>query len=375
MIKVMHICSDLGSGGVEKLLRQWYPIAKSNNIQFSFTVYREGGEAYNYFSNEGSRIIKINRLTEIGIFSFCKQLIKVFKDEKVDIVHVPSAPTASLILLSAKMAGVKVRLIHAHTNLYNVDNGKFINSVMVKMFSVLNVFFATKLLTGSKEAANYCFGNDRIRSKKKVETIYNGIDISRFSFKSKLREEKRQELGIENKFIVGSVGRLTYQKNTEFIIEIFYELLKKNKDCLLFLIGEGEDKEILIKKATELGINDKVMFLGIFENLSPWYHVMDAFIFPSRYEGLGIAAIEAQTTGLQAYLSNNVPLSAGITKNVHFISIDKGGKYWAEEIWKNHKKVRADCSKDAINSGYDSNSSIIKMIKIYIGEYKKTYKI
>lgn len=369
-IKVMHVLPKLESGGIEKLIRGWYDLAIQNNIEFEFIVFNSGGKNYEYFTNRGNRIHVVDNIRRSGYIGYIKQFIKIFRESNVDILHIASTPSFSLILIIAKIFKVQSRISHAHTNFYNNTNSNLINNLILFITRRINGMFSTKLLACSREAANYCYSLNK-KQLKKYETLLNGIDIDKFSFNIEDRDIIRKEYNLKDYFVIGVVGRLTYQKNIEFVIETFYKVKQRCRDSKLIIIGEGEDEAKLRDLVHQLKIEDDVLFLGVISNIGPLYSSMDVFIFPSRFEGLGIAAIEAQTSGLKSYLSTNVPKETALTNLAKFIPLNKGADYWAETIVNNKEYARVDYSSQIKDSGYSKEYSDKRMINIYFEELDK----
>ena len=192
----------------------------------------------------------------------------------------------------------------------------------------------------------------------------NAIDISKYSYKEEVRQAVRKQLKIKEEILIGHVGRFEYQKNHDFLIEVFGKVCQMKKNVRLLLIGEGELKDTIYQKAVSLGVANKVIFMGFQENVGKWLQAMDIFAFPSHFEGLSISAIEAQASGLPCIMSDQISAETDITGNVRFVSLDV--EKWAVEI------IGTDTASDrngavlAIqNAGYD----IRKQIKRIEWEY------
>ena len=155
--------------------------------------------------------------------------------------------------------------------------------------------------------------------------LKNGVDIEKYKYNEKVREEYRKKLNIDKKIVYGHVGRFHPQKNHEFLIDLFYEISLKQDNSILLLVGDGELIDRIKNKVKELKLEDKVLFLGFREDIDKLMNAMDYFLFPSLYEGLGIVTIEAQTSGLLTFVSKEIPEDANITSN--FYRIDSFDKY------------------------------------------------
>ena len=212
-------------------------------------------------------------------------------------------------------------------------------------------------LSCSSNAGEWMFG------KKKYKLIPNAIDINRFIFNEVIRQRLRNEYGIQNKFVIGSIGRLHKGKNQIYIVDILNALIKMGKDTMLLLVGEGEMKEPISKKAKELGIYERLIFPGGTDNPEYYYSAMDYFILPSLVEGFPITLIEAQANGIPCIVSDTVTKETNISGKIKFLSVGDNPEKWAEYMIEHTE--RYDCVDLLFNDGFDVHS-LWKMIDQYV---------
>ena len=163
------------------------------------------------------------------------------------------------------------------------------------------------------------------------------------------------------------MGRLCGNKNQSFLLDVFAELMKLRENSVLVIAGDGELSESLKQKANTLGISHKVMFLGAVDDVSPLYQVLDCFVFPSLSEGLGIAAVEAQTSGLVTVCSDGVPKEAGITELCSFMPLTASPKEWAEHIISRASDYERRSYADEVKAaGYDIHDTARQLEEIYL---------
>ena len=195
----------------------------------------------------------------------------------------------------------------------------------------------------------------------------NGIEVEKFKFYEENRIDIRRDLEIdENTEVLGSVGRLVEQKNHKFLMEVYYEYKKLNTDSKLLLIGEGKLKSELKLQAKKLNIQDKVLFLGMREDIEKIYSAMDIFVFPSIFEGFGLAVVEAQINGLKCYASTNVAEESNVTGNEHFLELGETAKNWARKIFESNNER----DEKAIEKVPDK-FKIVEMVKILSKIYEE----
>ena len=358
----MFLLPKLGSGGLEQLAKQWYSVIENYGMKYCFVVLNEGGETSNFFANKNYDIFTLSPIGKIGVCEFIKQFYTLLRKEKFDIVHVPASRTSWIVLAISMLTGCKKRIIHAHTNYYNAAEGNASGKICLKLIQILNKMFATCRLTASNSAAEYCYGckNDAIM-------VRNGIDTKKFTFSESKRNAIRGNLGLNDCFVIGNIGRFTEQKNQKFCIDVLCELKKNySVNCKLLLVGEGKDELMLKDVVHKNNLDSDVFFLGTKDDPSSFYSAMDAFVFPSLFEGLGIVAIEAQCEGLMTYISEYVPEDAVVSSNAKRIPLSDGAKTWAKNIWENRKNRMRNAVLDVVKSGYEFNDSVKKMVEVYM---------
>lgn len=297
----------------------------------------------------------ISRKKLKGKIIYNHRLYKFLKKNKYDIVHVNTGVFlfSFQVVIVAKLAGVKNVIVHSHS----VPRMNTLRKILRKVLNPLYRKLTNKHLACSIEASKSLF-----TKTNDVVVIKNGIDINKFKFNSKIRDKYRKELKIENKIVYGHVGRFDKQKNHEFLIDLFDKLVLK-QDAVLLLVGYGELEESIKEKVKELKLEDKVMFLGLRDDINNLLCAMDYFLFPSLYEGLGLALIEAQTSGLPVFVSNGVPEEANVSD--HFYRIDSYDiDKWKNKILKT-KIGNRNNYKSVIDAGYDIKDSAKQIEEIY----------
>ena len=202
-----------------------------------------------------------------------------------------------------------------------------------------------------------------------VAVIRNGVNLSRFMEPKKDRKQMRKELGIsEDAYVIGQVGRFSYQKNPEFTVRIFNELQKKCQDAYLLLIGRGAMEARLRNQIRELGLEDKVQILVHRDDIAELLQAMDVFILPSRFEGFGIVLIEAQAAGLPCVVSDNVPEQVYQSKKITCLSLDDPDEKWIEALLDPEGNI----SSWGDLYDYDMRKEIKNLEKLYLQVYNSS---
>ncbi len=295
-----------------------------------------------------------------------KMFRQLLKERQYDVVHLNIFQGLSLYYAYlAKKAGVKVRIAHGHNSALRRSRTRWLKLALHNMAKSLLAENATDYWACSRLAAEFMFPRDVV---ERYEFIPNGIDIEKFRFNDEVRKKVRKDLGIEGKLVVGNVGRLCYQKNQENLIEVFAKLQSERPESVLLLVGEGEMKAELQQQVEKLGIADKVIFYGVTDKVEQLLWAMDIFVFPSRFEGLGIVAVEAQAAGLPVICSDGVPNEAVVSDLVEKVDLRSGVDSWVESIL--HCQVGVDrlaVHEQVQKSGFAVADVADRIEKVYLG--------
>lgn len=351
MIRILHIIPVLDGGGVENLLLNYYTHINRDNFVFDFIVHgKKLGILESVFEGMGSKIFHIPTKHE----SFIQNLIamkRIISSGNYDVIHAHQREIGAFPMYFAKRAGIKVRIMHSHMA-HMKEN--YLHKTINRFLQIYLKQFSTDWFACSIDAGRSLWG-DKETKNGMVHIMNNAIDIEEFRFNASTRHEIRKELGIEGKFVIGTVGRLSYQKNHEFLIKIFMEVQNKNSNTVLLVVGRGELEDEIKKQVFNLGLSEKVKFLGVHTDVPQLLQAMDVFLLPSRFEGLGIVFIEAQAAGLVSFGSDVVvPRESKVTELMNFISLDESTEYWAEEILKyQYNYERKNMYKEIQHSGYE----------------------
>lgn len=369
-IRIAHIIGKWVGGGVEAVVMNYYNNVDKSKIQFDFICDSDSTNVpYEEIKKLGGRVILVPPYQ--SVIKYQKQLIKIFKENKYLIVHSHINTLSVFPLRAAKKAGVPIRIAHSHSTIINAKKefGRNILKNILKNFSkkYANVYFAC-----SETAAISQFGNKTF-SEGKVTIINNAIDVDRFKYDINQRKKIRDEFKISDKTLVfGNVGRFVETKNHDFLIKLFYEITKKEKNCKLMLVGQGPREKEIKKLIKKYDLDSKVIFCGQMNQVEKIYQAFDCLIFPSLYEGFGMVAIEAQVTNCLCVCSNNVPDKVKINDNVYFIDLNSSINEWVDICLKTKKNKKKDCSKKIIESNFSITNEVKKLEEIYfklLGKY------
>lgn len=333
-MRVLQInVDDFGYGGVfalvfniqhhvnPEVIFDYCAVEEFQNVGNIKRIEQLGGKVY-CIAYKGNKILRQ------AIHSY--RLKKFLDKNKYQIVHIHSDVSFKLLEFSlvAKLAGVKNIIIHSHAAGIEGSYRKT-KYIMHQICKRLLKYTANYYYACSKEAADWMYcGN------LNVKTLRNGVDTNMYKFDIEKRNEFRQKYKLSDNFVVGNVGRFAYSKNHKRLLYIFKEILSINGNSILFLVGNGELLEETIKIAHDLNVFEAVIFYGNTTNVCDVLQAFDAFVMPSRFEGLGISAIEAQSVGVPVICSDGVPQAAIVNENAIRISLNCSDEDWAKEILK-----------------------------------------
>ena len=334
MIRALQVMAALTEGRVESLVHSFYEDMDREQFHFDVACFSHADGVYRAkFEELGCGIFPMP--SKRHPVKSLRALVRVMKDGRYDIVHVHQDDLSFLSILAARMAGVPVRIVHSHLGKYpHSFTGKVITSITnPMMFRMANGYFACS------EKAKREFYPARLQDQ--VYIMKNGIQSRRFRFCQAEREMIRRQYGItEEETVIGNVARITAQKDPFFLLEVFRRLHAQDPKWRLMLVGDGVLKEQLEAKAVGLGLQQAVILTGGRNDAWRYYSALDIFALPSRYEGLGISFVEAQTNGLPTFASMAVPLETKISELIEYLPTEDGaagsggnGAESAAELW------------------------------------------
>ena len=285
-------------------------------------------------------------------------LIRLIKKNKYDAVHIHgNSHTLVLELLAAKMAGCRIRIVHAHSTSCKYV---IIHKIMTPLFNCL----CTHRLACGRDAGIWMFG------KYNFKVFNNGIDTERFAYSEKNRENIRNKINVVKSTIIGHVGYFQKVKNQTFLIKVFSELQKKQRDYFLVLIGDGPLRHEVEALAAKLDVIDRVLFTGNIDNVDAFLSAIDLIVMPSLFEGVPLTLVEQQANGLQCVVADTISKEVDKTGNIHYLSLDDNLRTWVDcidsiECMKN-RKMRSETSITKIKAcGYDINTEAKKLREFY----------
>ena len=325
MMRILQVIGVMDRGGAETMVMNLYRVMDRSRIQFDFLVHEQREGDYDAEIRElGGRFFRIPRFTGFNEHVYRKQCRELFAEHpEWAVVHGHIGSSAPIYLSEAKRAG-KYAIAHSHAQNYEPGlKGAAFNLIAYPVRVVADFFFGC-----SREAGLDRFGK-RVVNGDSFSILAHGIDARRYICDSASHEMAKEEMGLAGRPVVCHVGRLTPVKNHEFLFDVFEIIRMHYPQAVLVLAGRGELEDSLRQSVANRGLDGVVRFLGVVDDVPAVLRAADVFVFPSIKEGLPLAVVEAQASGLPTLMSEGVPESALMGGNAQRIALEDGAEQWA----------------------------------------------
>ena len=366
-IRILNVVGKMDIGGTETLIMNIYRKIDRNKIQFDFMVHTE---EHCTFDDEiislGGRIYRLPQYNVKNHFTYKKKWNEFFKNHgEYKILHAHMTGPAAVFIPIAKKYGCYT-IAHSHTA--GAKGG--VRQSVINAYQIPIRFETDYMMACSEEAAKWTFGKNALK-RTNIRIIKNGIDTDRFTKSEEKRKEIRNEFDLENKFVMTYIARLHPMKNHLFLLDIFKEVLKRNDNSGLLIVGEGSEREHIQSRIRELGIEDKVILTGVRQDVDKILAAADVFCMTSLFEGLGIVLIEAQACDVKCICGDNIPQEANVTHSLTMLSLNELPAEWAKECLKYKDGYTNPNAKKLIkDSGYDINDTV-RWLEYFYKEHRK----
>lgn len=352
-IRVLHVIGSMNRGGAEAMIMNLYRNIDRSKVQFDFLVHTTEKAAYDdEILALGGRIYHIIAFTGVNVRHYYRECDRFFEEHpEFSVVHGHIGSSATFYLKAAKRHGI-FTIAHSH----NTKAGdRSLHSLAYSLYSYPVRYIADFLFGCSTEAGRDRYGKKKVRTPK-YKTFPNAIETAMFLFDPVIRGELRTQFGFgERDFVIGTVGRITAQKNPDFIYTLFEKIVSTDSGFKCVWVGTGEREAECREKLRHSGFGDKVIMTGLRSDVNELLQAFDCFVLPSLYEGLPVVAIEAQTAGLPCLLANTISRESEVSHLVQWLPIDRGVDVWADKIMElKFSSPKRESPLDEIKkAGYD----------------------
>lgn len=362
-IRVLHVIGIMNYGGAETMIMNLFRKIDRNKFQFDFLIHGIGEGDYDQeIKKLGGCIFSLPEYKIYNFSSYRKACKKFFSTHpEYDIVHGHIESCASIYLDEARKLGIYT-IAHTHSTGFQALVPKMLYNILTfKTRYIADYFFAC-----SRQAGENRFGSKTVESNYFL-VFNNGIDVQEYIYTRNRHENLKKNWNMQGKFVIGHVGRMSKEKNHVFLVHVFSEMCKREKNAVLILVGDGAEKKNIENLVCDLGLKEKVIFTGNRKDIPEIMNLFDVFVFPSIYEGLGIALIEAQAAGLPCVVADTIVDEAILSDEVKSLSLNDTYKTWVDKIMKfsTYVEKRKDNYNLIIEKGFDIRNTTKKLEKFY----------
>ena len=363
-IKVAEFVSRLESGGVESMLLNYLGhFSHPENFEFHIVTQDVNDpRCIQQFIDAGYEVDVVTH-KRANLIKNVVDIWKLLGQEKFDVVHSHMTLMNFYVLFMARWRGTRTLISHSHNAF--IPSNPVKNAIQI-MLKLLNRWSANIWMACGHDAGVFMYGKKAMQSGK-VLIFNNAIDIDRFAYNEEVRHRMREKMGFsEHTFVIGHVGRFMEQKNQKYLIDVFAELLCMDPDTRMLMLGTGELESEIRNYAHSRDVFETIRFAGSVPNVYDYYQAMDAFVLPSKFEGLPVVAIEAQTADLPVFVSTKVDRSCAIGGRVTFLSTTDSPQKWARAIHEiNHNRRGHEVLKEVRQAHYDILIEAPSLERIY----------
>lgn len=360
-MRILHVTAGIGRcNGVMSVILN-YARYMPEDIRFDVLYFVETDDDRKAeLEALGGRAVKI---APPGPHSFRRDDVDAYLDAhrgEYAAIHIHLPYLASVLAPKARGAGIGRVIVHCHSSRFSLESGGWRNRIL----NIPTKWLADDLIACGRDAGVVWYGR-RAMNRGCVTVLPNAIERERFRYDPATRSRVREELKINDCFVVGHVGTLSTPKNHQFLLSVFAEIRRRQPNAVLLLVGEGALRERLRTQAEELGIQNEVVFLGNRGDVPELLQAMDVFVFPSLHEGLPVSVVEAQAAGLPVLISDAVTDEVCVTGRIRRLSLADSAEQWAESALKLAEIERTDTADEVVKSGFDLPESARWLAEFY----------
>ena len=356
MINIAFEGMTNNTGGKETYIINVFNALNKEKYKCYFIAYDKEIAYEQYLKDNGAIVVHITSRNQ-NFFRFKKELNMFFSSNHIDVLWAHKTTLSSCEVLSiAKKHNVPVRMIHSHCSENMGGKLTYILHTINKMTIDRK---ATVRVACSDVASKWFFGD------KKSIILKNAIDLYRFKFNPVIREKMRKELDVEDKYVVGHIGRFGIEKNHAKLLSVFKELHNQDNNTVLILCGDGEERANIEKRINELKLNDCVKLMGVVKNVNDYLQAFDIVVMPSLFEGLPFSLMEAQASGLKCVVSDTVSSESNVVGWNVSVGLNSPDTEWVEAINNLRELYNRDDGYSILKEkGFDFKDCINKVEKI-----------
>lgn len=366
-LKILHYIPGFNTGGIESVFLNWFRNLDKEILEFELLVrnYDPNSPMLREYLDLGGKLHSLDTpsLNLKTMLSFYCKVDRFFKDNiDYDFLHVHVADDPFLIDIAKKRGITKVG-IHAHTTNYNES---YKSKGLKSRIRSHNVKISNHYLAITQAASNWMFPD-----QENVHILHNGIEAKKYIYDKNVRKNYRNHLQLENKYVLMHVGRFSEVKNHVFMLDLFEKIKVATPNSLLLFVGDGPLYEKIQVETSSRNLQDSVIHLGARSDVPELLQAADVFLLPSKFEGLGLSAVEAQAAGLPTVVSDQVPAEVAITDLVTFLPLEAPLAVWKAAIEEMKTVERRNTYPEIVEAHYEIRKTIADLTEFYISTYEE----
>ena len=360
MKNVLIIIGKLSVGGAERVGRDIGYYADKKKYSVHYLVFEDDVCAYEKELTDAGCIIHHMDPPSAGYGRYYRNLCELIKKQQIDIIHAHTMFNSGWAMLAGWQQRVPVRISHSHS-IRGPEHRGFVKNLYEKTMRMMIRLFATDYVACGKGAGKWLYGEKFF--EKNGTVIYNGIGLDQYIYDENERNKVREKYGLQKKFIIGHAGHFAPVKNQ--VLELMPEIIRRRSDAFLMLLGDGQIRKKLEEKIIKLGLQDRVLMTGNVKNVGAYMSAMDVFAFPSLYEGMPLALVEAQSNGLPCIISAKIPEDVYLTDLIRSLPLENSTEQWIEAIIKARRNHPERYRKVMGEEGFDIHGMLDRVYGLY----------
>lgn len=362
--RILQVLGVLDRGGAETAVMNVYRAVDTSRVQFDFVCHTE---AHGAFTDEilarGGRVFRAPAYRGTNHRAYIRWWDVFFREHsEYALVHAHVRSTASIFLRQARKHE-RITIAHSH----NTSSGVGLRALTKDLLQLGIRRVADYYLACSRVAGEWLFGR-AVCASGRFFVVPNAIPVGEYAFDPEVRSEVRREFGLTDEFVVAHLGSFSRAKNHRFLLHVFERIHRQLPASVLLLVGDGRLRPDIEAQIVELALSDSVILTGVRTDVSRLLQAMDVLVFPSLHEGLPVALVEAQASGLRVLASTAVSDEVKLIAETEFLDLQAGAGAWATAtLISSAGYARRDTSSEIAVAGYDVTTTAQWLTDFYLG--------
>lgn len=370
-VRVLQVLHIMNRGGAEAMIMNLYRKVDRTKVQFDFLVHSQEQGAFEEEIREmGGRIFRVRPFKGYNVIQYYQECRALFKNHpEIKVVHGHLGSSAACYLKAAQEQGI-FTIAHSHS----AGDIRSLRDLAYFICSYPTRYIADQLFGCSTEAGIARYGEKKVKSVA-YRNFNNAVDTRLFHFNEENRRAVRKELNIaDDELLIGTVGRVTLQKNPKRIFKLFKRLVLDNKNVKSLWVGTGEMESYFRSLIQKEKLEDRIIMTGARADIPNVMHALDCMLFPSLWEGLPVSVIESQAANLPTVLADTISREVEISDLLHWHNLEEDDSVWTADCVRLATQYKGERDKYSFNmqaTGYDIYTTVEWLQDFYISKCMK----